>query len=198
LDSAGIVGERREQAIGCAGLGMPLEEVFALVSPEGGNFDGFAQAYLEYYRANFLRHTRPFPGVVDALTTLVPLRAEGLRVAVATTKRTATARRVIDELDMAQFFDGVFGTDGIPHKPAPDLLLLAARSLERDPSSGVMVGDTWRDIAAGRAAKMRTVGVCSGATGRDGFASHPPDWLVDDVAAAVPIVRMLSDPAARS
>jgi D-glycero-D-manno-heptose 1,7-bisphosphate phosphatase len=42
-------------------------------------------------------------------------------------------------------------------KPAPGLLLDAARDLDLDLGASVMVGDRWRDIEAGRAAGCRTV-----------------------------------------
>jgi D-glycero-D-manno-heptose 1,7-bisphosphate phosphatase len=42
-------------------------------------------------------------------------------------------------------------------KPAPGLLVDAARDLGLDLSASVMVGDRWRDIDAGRAAGCRTV-----------------------------------------
>jgi D-glycero-D-manno-heptose 1,7-bisphosphate phosphatase len=42
-------------------------------------------------------------------------------------------------------------------KPAPGLLLDAARDLDLDLAASIMVGDRWRDIDAGRAAGCRTV-----------------------------------------
>jgi D-glycero-D-manno-heptose 1,7-bisphosphate phosphatase len=42
-------------------------------------------------------------------------------------------------------------------KPAPGLLVDAARDLDLDLAASVMVGDRWRDIDAGRAAGCRTV-----------------------------------------
>jgi len=42
-------------------------------------------------------------------------------------------------------------------KPAPGLLIDAARELDLDLAACVMVGDRWRDIEAGRAAGCRTV-----------------------------------------
>jgi D-glycero-D-manno-heptose 1,7-bisphosphate phosphatase len=47
-------------------------------------------------------------------------------------------------------------------KPAPGLLLDAARDLGLDLAASVMVGDRWRDIDAGRAAGCRTVFVDRG------------------------------------
>lgn len=42
-------------------------------------------------------------------------------------------------------------------KPAPGLILRAASDLRLDPGECWMVGDTWMDVAAGRAAGCRTI-----------------------------------------
>jgi phosphoglycolate phosphatase-like HAD superfamily hydrolase len=68
------------------------------------------------------------------------------------------------------------------HKPAPDLLFAAARQLDRAPTDGLMVGDTERDIAAGRAAGMLTCGVTWGATGRARLRAAGADHLIDRFA----------------
>jgi phosphoglycolate phosphatase len=99
-------------------------------------------------------------------------------VAVATTKRSDTAERVVRGLGLRDLFDLVLGTDGIPHKPAPDLLLLAARQLDRPTASGLMVGDTERDIRAGRAAGMATCGVTWGAAGQT-LRHAAPDHMIE-------------------
>ena len=51
-------------------------------------------------------------------------------------------------------------------KPRPGLLLDAARDLDLDLAQSFMVGDRWRDIAAGAAAGCRTVFVDHGYTER--------------------------------
>jgi phosphoglycolate phosphatase len=179
-----------ERALGSAGLGLPLEEFFALARPLGdaAGRARFVAAYRAHYHAHLLDRTAPFPGVVETLAALAPLRAAGLRTAVTTTKKTDTARRVVDALGLAPFFDVVLGTDGIPHKPAPDLLLLAARTVERRADAGLMVGDTERDLLAGRAAGMRTCGVTYGVLGRAGLLPYAPDFLVDRLADVLPII----------
>jgi phosphoglycolate phosphatase len=175
---------RDAHALSSAGLGLPLDEFFALARPaphpaSDGGFPRFVDAYRGYYHANLLAHTRPFPGVVELLEAIAPERTRGLRTAVATTKRTDTARRVVDGLGLASYFDFVSGTEGMPHKPKPDLLFHVARTVERAPEGGLMVGDTGRDIEAGRAAGMRTCGVGWGVLGRAGISAFAPDFLVD-------------------
>lgn len=176
--------ERDAHALSAAGLGLPLDEFFQLARPaphpaSGSGFAGFVDAYRGYYHAHLLAHTRPFPGVVELLAAIDPERARGMRTAVATTKRTDTARRVVDGLGLARFFDFVSGTEGMPHKPKPDLLLHVARTVDRAPAEGLMVGDTGRDIEAGRAAGMATCGVGWGVLGRAGIAAFSPDHLAD-------------------
>jgi phosphoglycolate phosphatase len=183
-------------ALGSAGLGLPLEQFFALARPslrgDTVALRAFIDAYRAHYHAHLLDRTRPFPGVVETLEHLVPLRARGLRTAVATTKKTDTARKVICGLGLDPYFDAVLGTDGIPHKPAPDLLLLAARTVERDPTGGLMVGDTHHDLLAGKAAGMKTCGVRYGVMGEAGLLPHAPDFLI---SAFSELVAILSPPS---
>jgi phosphoglycolate phosphatase len=184
-----------EHALGCAGLGLPLDEFFALARPAPHPCSGeaglrrFVDAYRTYYHEHLLAKTRPFPGVAETLEMVKPLRAAGLRIAVATTKRTSTAERVLSGLGLAAHFDLILGTEPpMPHKPAPDLLLACAERLGRDATRGLMVGDTERDVLAGRAAGMRTCGVTYGVLGGEGLQPHAPDFLVDRFADVLPLL----------
>jgi phosphoglycolate phosphatase len=186
---------RDEHALGCAGLGLPLEEFYALARPEPHAAAGvagrrrFIDAYRTHYHANLLHRTRPFPTVIETLAKVEPLRARGMRTAVATTKRTATAERVLGGLGLAQHFDLILGTEHpMPHKPAPDLLLACATRLACDPRRGLMVGDTERDVLAGRAAGMRTCGVTYGVLGADGLTPHAPDWMIGRFDELLPLI----------
>jgi phosphoglycolate phosphatase len=187
--------ERDRLALSSAGLGMPLEEFFALARPEryaAGDRAGltlFIDTYRAHYHAHLLDRTRPFDGVVETLASLRPLRDAGLRTAVATTKKTDTARRVIRGLGLEDHFDVVLGTDGIPHKPAPDLLHLCARTVERTGAPALMVGDTERDVLAGRAAGMKTCGVSWGVQGAEGLRPHGPDFIIDRFGEVLEILQ---------
>jgi D-glycero-D-manno-heptose 1,7-bisphosphate phosphatase len=68
-------------------------------------------------------------------------------------------------------------------KPAPGLLLRAARELGLDPATAVIVGDAGSDIAAGRAAGTGTIRI---GTGQD--SGPRADATVPDVAAAVELL----------
>lgn len=183
--------QRDRLALGSVGFGLPLSRFLAMARPElAGDaqaLDRFTSAYRAQYHSHLLDNTRPFPTVIETLEGLSDLRARGLKTAVTTTKRTDTARRVVEGLSLSSYFDVVLGTDGIPHKPAPDLLLLAARTLDRNPLTGLMVGDTVTDLQAGRAAGMATCGVTYGITGREGLEPEQPDWLIDNLSEILPL-----------
>jgi D-glycero-D-manno-heptose 1,7-bisphosphate phosphatase len=81
-------------------------------------------------------------------------------------------------------------------KPAPGLLVDAARDWGIALASSVMVGDRWRDVEAGRRAGCRTVFVDGGYAER---RPTDPDLVVQSLHAAVPwiIATLVRGEAAR-
>lgn len=71
-------------------------------------------------------------------------------------------------------------------KPAPGLLLRAARELELDLGRSVMIGDSTRDIVTGQRAGCRTVLLTGvGHRGEDGRFDVGPDWRAANLPEAV-------------
>jgi D-glycero-D-manno-heptose 1,7-bisphosphate phosphatase len=86
--------------------------------------------------------------------------------------------------------------DSPMRKPAPGMLLQAARDFELDLASCVMIGDKTDDILAGKASGCRTMLVRTG-QGRNSeifFQSidQRPDYIVDDLLAASAIIATLA------
>lgn len=85
-------------------------------------------------------------------------------------------------------------------KPEPGLIRQAQRRFNLDLAAATMIGDSARDIQSGiRAGCGRTILVRSGR--HDDLArlealGTPPDWVVDDLAAAVD--RLLAQPLSAS
>lgn len=67
-------------------------------------------------------------------------------------------------------------------KPFPDQLLWAAKTLELDPASCVMVGDTTVDMLAGKAAGAQTIGVLSGFGDEQELSAAGADLILSSVA----------------
>ena len=132
--------------------------------------------HTEWYVAHLTDHTRPFPGAVAALDALA---ARGVTLAVATNKREAISRELLDRLGLAHHFAAVIGGDTLGPdrmKPAPDPLLeMVARC---GGGRAAFVGDSRFDVAAARAAEMPVVACAFG------FAHEPVETLGADAVIA--------------
>ena len=131
--------------------------------------------YRSIYVSRGHTQTAVYPGVMEALSALPG------RKATATTKGTPTTRAVLQQFGLIQFFDHVQGTDGIPCKPAPDVLLAALNGLAGAPSECLMVGDSAADMEAGRRAGVRTCAVSYGYGKPEDLAKWEPDYWVSDL-----------------
>ncbi|WP_078762822.1 HAD family hydrolase [Marinactinospora thermotolerans] len=107
---------------------------------------------------------RPLPGAADLLATL---SERGIRWAIATSGRRATAGRALGLLGLPEDTPMVT-RDLVRHaKPDPDLFLAAARRLGVHPSATMVVGDSVWDLLAARRAGALGVGLMSGGYGRE-------------------------------
>jgi len=165
-----------------AEVGLPLEAMYARFAPDEA-VTALAAAYRRHYPQHFADRTRPFPGVPELLAAL---RAHGYATAVATTKRSAMALRLVDAMGLMGALDHVQGTDGFAHKPAPDVVRRALAALQAE--GRWMVGDTTHDVGAGKAAGLRTYAVTWGTHDAATLRAAAPDVLADDLRGLMPIL----------
>ena len=162
-------------------VGLHLIDMFRDVFPtfEAAQIDELIQQYRKIYLGRGHQKTKLYPGAKEALAAL------GGRKSTATTKGTPTTRAVLTQFGLIQYFDHVQGTDGIPYKPAPDVILAAMAALGARPEDCLMVGDSTADMAAGRAAGVKTCAVRYGYGNQQELARLQPDYWVDDLRALV-------------
>jgi HAD superfamily hydrolase (TIGR01509 family) len=125
--------------------------------PQGGDEEIDQRCGETYEGLN--RHPRPLPG---ARELLIWLTAQELPWAIATSSRREQVATSVAALDLPDPPTIVDGTHVERAKPAPDLLLLAARELSRQAAKCWCVGDSTWDMAAAVAAGMVPVGVTAG------------------------------------
>jgi len=128
------------------------------------------------YRARPLVHTRPYPGVPEAVERL---RAAGWKLAVLSNKPHPLTLRVVrafwpDAFDMIQGY-----TSEALRKPDPAQLLRICEALQVEPARTVVVGDTPTDIETARRADIRVVGITWGFRTRDDLAGAGAERIVD-------------------
>lgn len=119
---------------------------------------------------------KPLPGARELLQTL---DERELAWAIATSSRREQVDVSINALGLSRRPTIVDGSRVEHAKPAPDLLVSAARDLGVEPSHTWYVGDAIWDMQAARAASMPAIGVASGsATAAE--LEESGAWLVVD------------------
>ena len=115
----------------------------------------FGQRLLDRFR----RDLKPIPGVRDAILALPYRRC------VASSSSPERLHLSLAVTGLAPLFgESVFSAVQVPNgKPAPDLYLLAARTLGEAPENCIVVEDTTLGVMAGHAAGMRVIGFCGAA-----------------------------------
>lgn len=126
--------------------------------------DPVMAAYRAGYRSFGMAQSRPYPGIVDCVHTL---RADGVRVAVATQKPEWLAEELLTAQGMAGLFDSVHGAPrderaaaALKGKATIIAAALAAHAGRYD--TAVMVGDRSHDVAGAAANRLPCVGVSWG------------------------------------
>lgn len=88
------------------------------------------------------------------------LRADGIKIALATSNVWFVVERVFEEIPIERLFDSVTtGEEAVNKKPAPDLFLMAADKLGIKPKECLVIEDAPSGIAAAHKAGMKVVAV---------------------------------------
>lgn len=157
-------------------IGPPLQESFAAL----GLDEAAVVAALGLYRERFtevgLYENRLYDGIPEAFAAL---RAAGNRLAVATSKPTVFAERIVEHFGLAQHLDLVVGAtlDGSRRHKA-DVIGVVLQELAVLPADAVMVGDREQDVLGARAHGMRSIGVRWGYAAEGELESAGADELV--------------------
>ena len=126
---------------------------------------------------------RPFADLPALFGTL---RTHGVKVAIATTDDRAPTEATLAGLGAAPFVDTmVCADDGLPVKPAPDMVTTICDRLGVPLARTVVVGDSAADLQMGRGARAGlVVGVLSGISAAETLAPLA-DVVIESVARLV-------------
>ncbi|HZU25706.1 MAG TPA: HAD-IA family hydrolase [Bryobacteraceae bacterium] len=166
-------------------IGRDLIDLFEDLFPDAPahEIERLIHQYRCEYPARDHANTVAFPRVKETLAALPG------RKSTATTKGTPTTRLVLERFGLLPYFDHVQGTDGFPHKPAPDVLLKSLDVFGVTAADALFVGDSAADMEAGRRAGVRTCAVRYGYGDIDEMARFDPDYWIDDIAELLPARR---------
>jgi N-acetyl-D-muramate 6-phosphate phosphatase len=155
--------------------------------PDAEQFERLRRRFLELYAQAVSVATRPFAGFPEVLAAV---EAAQLPWGIVTNKPGYLTEALLTALDLRPRAACVVAGDTLAlRKPHPEPLLHAARLIHRQPAQCLYVGDSERDIRAGRAAGMQTIIARFGYLGEkdrpdawqaDGIIDHPREliaWL---------------------
>lgn len=130
--------------------------------------------FVAYNDAHIADKTRLYPGVRETLALL----GKNWRLAVISNKNTSLCRKLLEVLEVADYFSEIMGADSLPfRKPSPEPVRKLLSDCGVSASETVIVGDSCNDMIAGKGAGVVTVGCTYGY----GEASElvGADYLID-------------------
>jgi phosphoglycolate phosphatase len=150
---------------------------------EGGGVKAVAEdavaAFLDIYGRRFLNHTRPYPGILEAVRDI----RDAARLGVVTNKPEGFSREILAAFDLTGSFEWVIGGDSpFGRKPDPGGLLHLMQAAEVTPEHTLFVGDSDVDVQTARRTGTR---ICVAAYGF-GQARRPIALQGDEYVANAP------------
>jgi HAD superfamily hydrolase (TIGR01549 family) len=159
-------------------IGQHFVDIFNEFNVQVDDFEGFIKIYKSIY-FDYIDDSILYPKVFEAIKNL---KHNGLKVSLLTTKAQDQADLLIDHFNFRPYFDLVMGRiDSIPHKPAPEPLLIICDRLSVNPSETMMVGDTELDIQCGKNAGAITCAVSYGYRTKIQLEENDPDFIIDSI-----------------
>lgn len=163
-------------------LGMALG-----ITPEHPDFPRHRDDFLAHYAGHLADNSPLFAGFDTVLARFEEL---GIAWGVMTNKPKRYTEPLMAALKLSARAAAVVSADEVAQaKPAPDGLLLCCTRAGLSPAECWYVGDDLRDIAAGRAAGMRTVAAGWGYEGEHPIASWQADVLLQRPIELLDLLR---------
>jgi phosphoglycolate phosphatase len=193
VDSLGGITAALNEALACDGFAaVTRDDVRGIVGDGPRNLcrraarleegdarvGGLVERFRAFYAAEPMRGTTPYPGVPGVLDALAPRP-----LAVCTNKGRRVAELVLGALGLAPRLRVLVADDDLPvRKPDPRPLLLAAERMGVAPSGVLVVGDGLQDVAAARAAGMRSCALLQGYAAREKLLEAGSDLVLERIA----------------
>jgi pyrophosphatase PpaX len=157
------------------GIGTPLVAVFRQFTDDDATITSWIATYREHNLANHDAMVRAFPGTVEMVRAIATARR---RLGLVTSKNNAGARRGLALVGLDATMEVIIGADDVTrHKPDPEPVHRALEALGASAADAVFIGDSHHDVAAGRAAGVRTIAVSWGPVARDRLSAAGADHV---------------------
>jgi phosphoglycolate phosphatase len=175
-----------------AHIGPPLGDTLMVLlgTPDPDRIASGIALYREHYSTIGILQNTVYAGIPGALKEI---RAGGACLYLATSKPRVFADRILDQNDLRQLFDGVYGSelDGT----RSDKRLLIAHILKQEAllaHSTLMVGDRSHDVVGAMANDVRTVGALWGYGSREELTAAGAIWLAENPSRLTSVLSAIN------
>ena len=116
--------------------------------------------YKDYYKNHPCDKTELYEGFEKVA---LELSKRGISMSIVSNKPEPITHLVVEKLGISQYFTKVIGPESVTKmKPDPEGLFMCLEAMDALPQESVMVGDSYTDIQAGKAAGMFTCAILYG------------------------------------
>jgi phosphoglycolate phosphatase len=167
-------------------IGPGRDAFFKAVFPDGRKkeFNRFISIFREYYWEHCLDQTTLFPGVSQVLSKI-----KDQKLAIASNKPKLFIEKILTGLHIRDRFHCVVGPEDVRQaKPDPEMIDKILDLCDGLSLKTLLIGDTDKDMMAGRAAGVRVCGVRYGYGDEHDLESQNPDFMVDQAEELISII----------
>ncbi len=182
------------RACSAKGLFSMIDEMYVnLVENDGSqealHVQSTAYSILSSYEEKGATSCTIMEGCTD---TLDWLKQQGIPCGVCTSNSPKSALQALEIQDLTGYFKSVVGrTIDLPMKPHPDQVLHCFNELNVDPVNGLMVGDSHKDVIAGKKAGAYTVGIPAYFTKVDLMKEADVDTILENISQLPSLISSL-------
>lgn len=148
-------------------LGLPVRHLIPEQNLSQDLVDGLVEEFRRILRIAILKHNEVFPGAIELIEAL---RANGLRIGIATSKPQLQAELVVQNSPLKNLIDFVQGTDNFPPKPSPEVIKRVLEIFLNPPA--IMIGDRVEDVEAATATGIPSIGIAQSAHSEEILTLH--------------------------
>lgn len=156
--------------------------------PDPAQLETGILSFSAQYERNLSDNSRPYPGAVKGLKTML---SAGFRLACVTNKAESFTRPLLERTGVADFFELTVSGDSLPEKkPHPLPLLHCAKVFRIAPAELLVIGDSRNDSEAARAAGCPIFCVSYGYHNGYELEDLGPVAIVDSLEEAARLIRL--------
>ena len=144
------------------------------------------EVYQTYYDQHTNDFTAPYEGILDLLKTL---KNNGYKLAVVSNKYRYLVEALNHDI-FKDYFDISMGEmDGVPIKPAPDMIHIVLKEMNLSKDEVIFIGDSDVDMMTATNANIKSIGVTWGYRSKEVLIKHKADYIIDQPKDIIKIIN---------